>query len=101
MSDTPCAIPLIELLKDVPIDGTDCYPISSVYHKNIWYGELCHAAAKEIEQLERERDEARKLADSAMLESDRLRAKLKQARDCFSAAMELAERYKAEIDAMQ
>ena len=44
---------------------------------------------------------ARKLADSAMLESDRLRAKLKQARDCFSAAMELAERYKAEIDAMQ
>lgn len=59
MSDTPYAIPLIELLKDVPIDGSDCYPISSVHHKNIPYGELCHAAAKEIEQLEQERDEAR------------------------------------------
>lgn len=65
-------------------------------------GEVDHWAA-----LERERDEAREqneeqarlLAMSADRE-EKLRTELQQARDCFSAAMELAERYKAERDAM-
>ena len=58
-------------------------------------------------KLERERDQwkaesleqAKLLAMSADRE-EKLRAELQQARDCFSAAMELAERYKAERDAM-
>lgn len=44
-------------------------------------------------------EQARLLAMSADRE-EKLRAELQQARDCFSAAMELAERYKAERDAM-
>ena len=45
-------------------------------------------------------DQARLLAMSADRE-EKLRAELQQARDCFSAAMELAERYKAERDEWQ
>lgn len=59
-----------------------------------------------LEKTERERDEAREqneeqarlLAMSADRE-EKLRMELQQARDCFSAAMELAERYKTERDA--
>lgn len=75
MSDIPTATPLVEQLKDVPIDGSDCYPISSVHHKNIPYGELCRAAAKEIEQLKRELCEAREaLADIALMDTSGLAA---------------------------
>ena len=44
-------------------------------------------------------EQAKLLAMSADRE-EKLRAELQQARDCFGAAMELAERYKAERDAM-
>ena len=58
-------------------------------------------------KLERERnhwksenlEQARLLAMSADRE-EKLRMELQQARDCFSAAMELAERYKTERDAI-
>lgn len=59
MSDTPYAVPLVEQLKSVPIDGHDCYPFSDVHHKNIPYGVLCHSAASEIERLREERGTAR------------------------------------------
>lgn len=64
-------------------------------------------ARDRVWKLGRERNEwkresllqARLLAMSDVRE-DKLRVELEQARDCFSAAMELAERYKTERDAM-
>ena len=44
-------------------------------------------------------EQAKLLAMSADRE-EKLRMELQQARDCFSAAMELAERYKTERDAI-
>ncbi len=68
MSNTPDSAPLIEQLKDVPIDGYDSYPISSFYHKNIPYGKLCHDASEEIQRLNGEREAYRLLAIEALKE---------------------------------
>ena len=69
-------------------------------------GQWSFALKQACAQLERERDQwrsesleqAKLLAMSADRE-EKLRMELQQARDCFSAAMELAQRYKAERDA--
>jgi hypothetical protein len=68
MSDIPDSVPLIEQLKDVPIDGHDSYPISSFYHKNIPYGQLCHDASEEIQRIKNEREAYRLLAIEALKE---------------------------------
>ena len=61
----------------------------------------CWKLGRERNHWKRESlEQARLLAMSADRE-EKLRTELQQARDCFSAAMELAERYKAERDEMQ
>jgi chromosome segregation ATPase len=70
MSNTPYAVPLVEQLKSVPIEGRHLYQVCDIRHKNIPYGELCHSAASEIERLQRERDEAREMQVKALRERE-------------------------------
>ena len=52
------------------------------------------------QELERRLMEQCKLLAMSADREEKLRMELQQARDCFSAAMELAERYKTERDAI-
>jgi hypothetical protein len=57
--------------------------------------------ARERNHWKRENLEQAKLLAMSADREEKLRMELQQARDCFSAAMELAERYKTERDEMQ
>lgn len=59
MSDTqqPCAAPLLEQLRTVPINRREMIEIESTHHRNIPYGRMIHDAADEIVRLRKLLDE--------------------------------------------
>ena len=68
--------PLVDLLRGTPKDGRVCHEESPTSHHFIPYGRLCHDAADTIEALRRERDEAIKVRNDAILENNTSRYEL-------------------------
>lgn len=51
------AVPLLEQLRSVPLNAHCMVEINPTHHRNIPYGPWCHAAADEIERLQKDRNE--------------------------------------------